>query len=102
MSHFQSKPTEAARPPITEVLPRTETRPGAAGIPSRSARYGAVLMVVLLGLAAVEAVRRAEPFIGRRIADLFVFAILKNDPEGLIPKFAAAHAPNLLEGAGRL
>lgn len=70
----------------------------------RLAYCGAMLTVALGMLTAAEPFRRAEPFIGRQIADMFVFSILRNNPERLVPTFVADQVPNRvrLDDAGQL
>ncbi|MCJ2081849.1 hypothetical protein [Methylobacterium sp. J-090] len=89
---------------LAKVSPGTVAPIVPAGVIRRFASYGAILAVVLAGLAAAETLRRAEPFIGSRIADMFVFAILRNKAEPRAPTFATAHAPpfDLSGAAGRL
>lgn len=50
--------------------------------------WSAMLSVLTGGLIAVNPLRGAEPFIGRHVADMFVFSVLRNNPERLVPHLA--------------
>lgn len=60
----------------------------------RLAYFFALVAVAVCSLTIAEPLRRAEPFIGSRIADMFVFSLLRNDPERLVPTFATAQVPS--------
>jgi hypothetical protein len=56
----------------------------------RLAWLGALLAVATVGIVEGDLRRRAEPYIGRYVADLFVFSVLRNESGYHGPSLAAA------------
>lgn len=66
------------------------------GVIGRLTLRGMILATTAGCLVAVEPIRRMESLIGRHVADLFVFSVLKNDPDRTIqPRFAAHTASSI-------